>query len=89
MNFYVLTLYKHDYIPYVAPIYLQNESVTGTHYIKGSQITTGNSVDPTKATGDFVVKSGSDIVLEVSEGITLDAGTEIELGANFEIKINN
>ena len=86
---YVLTLYKHDYIPYVAPIYLQNESVTGTHYIKGSQITTGNSVDPTKATGDFVVKSGSDIVLEVSEGITLDAGTEIELGANFEIKISN
>ena len=86
---FVLTLHKHDYIPYVAPIYLQNESVTGTHYIKGSQITTGNSVDPTKATGDFVVKSGSDIVLEVSEGITLDAGTEIELGTNFEIKINN
>ena len=85
---YVLTLYKHDYIPYVAPIYLQNESVTGTHYIKGRQITTGNSVDSTKATGDFVVKSGSDIVLEISEGITLDAGTEIELGASFEIKIN-
>lgn len=86
---YVLTLYKHDYLPYVAPIYLQNESVTGTHYIKGSQITTGNSVDSTKDKGDFVVKSGSDIVLEVSDGVTLDAGTEIELGASFEIKINN
>ena len=38
---YVLTFYKHNYFPYVFPIYLQNESVVGSHYIKGSKIFTG------------------------------------------------
>ena len=86
---YVLTFYKHNYFPYVFPIYLQNESVVGSHYIKGSKIFTGNSVNNYKGSGDFKVKSGSNLVLEVSDGVTLDAGTEIELGAEFEIKLNN
>ena len=86
---YIVTLYKHDYLPYVDPIYLQNESVTGTHYIKGGRIFIGNSVDSSKANGDFVIKSGANVVLEISEGITLDAGTVIESGAIFEVKLNN
>lgn len=86
---YIVTLYKHDYLPYVFPIYLQNKSVTGTHYIKGGRIFIGNSVDSSKANGDFVIKSGANVVLEISEGITLDAGTVIESGAIFEVKLNN
>lgn len=86
---YVVTLYKHDYLPYIVPMYLQNESVTGAHYIKGSKIFTGSSVDNSKATGNFIVKSGANLVLETSEGITLDGGTTIEAGASFEVKLNN
>lgn len=86
---YVVTLYKHDYLPYVDPIYLQNESVTGTHYVKGGRIFTGNSVDSSKDSGNFIIKSGANVVLEISEGITLDAGTVIEFGASFEVKLNN
>lgn len=86
---YIVTLYKHDYLPYVLPIYLQDESVTGTHYIKGGRIFIGNSVDSSKANGDFIIKSGAKVVFEISKGITLDAGTEIEVGAEFEVKLNN
>lgn len=84
---YLVTLYKHDYLPYVYPIYLQNESVAGTHYLKGTKIYLGNHVDNTKDTGNFVIKSGANIVLDVSDEIILDAGTEIELGATFEINL--
>lgn len=86
-NNYFVTLYKHDYLPYVYPIYLQNESVTGRHYLKGTKIYLGNHVDNTKDTGNFVIKSGANIVLDVSDEIILDAGTEIELGATFEINL--
>lgn len=86
-NNYLVTLYKHDYLPYVYPIYLQNESVAGTHYLRGTKIYLGNHVDNTKDTGNFVIKSGANIVLDVSDEITLDAGTEIELGATFVINL--
>ena len=82
---YVLTLYKHDYLPYVAPVYLQNEQVTGRHYLAANRIYIGNHVDATKTAGDFTIDSGADVTLDVSGDVTLDAGTEIKLGATFEI----
>lgn len=84
---YMITFYKHDYLPYVAPIYLQNESVMGKHYLRGGIIKMGNHVDSAKATGDFIIKSDADIVLDVTNEVMLDAGTTIELGATFEINI--
>ena len=84
---YLVTLYKHDYLPYIYPIYLQNESVTGTYYLKGNKMYLGNHVDNTKDIGNFVIKSGADIILDVSDELILDAGTEIELGATFEVNI--
>ncbi|CCY52299.1 putative uncharacterized protein [Bacteroides sp. CAG:189] len=84
---YLVTLYKHDYLPYIYPIYLQNESVTGTYYLKGNKMYLGNHVDNTKDIGNFVIKSGTDIILDVSDELILDAGTEIELGATFEVNI--
>lgn len=83
---YVLTFYKHNYLPYIAPIYLQNEQVNGEFYISGSKVFVGNHVDENKSTGDFVLKSGSKLTLDVKE-IRLDAGTTIELGAELNINI--
>ena len=83
---YVVTLYKHDYIPYVLPIYLQNESVVVNAYILGSTFFLGETVNKIRPKGEITIKSGSKIILDATEEVTLDSGTSIELGAEFEVK---
>ena len=83
---YIVSVCKHNYIPEIAPLYLQNEDVTGNHYIHASQVFIGNNVQSTKSNGDLVIKSGASVTIESSESVTMDAGFSVELGAEFEIK---
>ena len=85
---YAITVYKHNYLPYIAPIYLQNEYIVGTHYLIGDKINIGNSVDNTKQSGDFVIKNNGNVTIETSDCVTLTGGFTVEGGAAFEIKPN-
>lgn len=83
---YMITFNKHNYLPYVASMYLQNEEVRGVYYVAGNEVFIGSHIDGNKSFGDFVVKSGSKLTFGIEE-ITLDSGTLIELGAEFEVEL--
>lgn len=85
---YAITVYKHNYLPYIAPIYLQNENIIGKHYLLGDKIVLGSSVDKTKQRGDIVIKNNADVTIETSDCVTLEGGFTVEVGAVFEIKPN-
>jgi hypothetical protein len=85
---YTVAVTKHNYIPYIAPLYLQNESVSGTHYVHTNDVHMGSNVTMEKQTGDFVITSSADVTLEPIGEVTLDAGFKVDLGGKFEIKTN-
>ena len=85
---YTVTVTKHNYIPYIAPLYLQNESVSGTHYVHTSDVHIGSNVTSEKQSGGFVITSGADVRIEPIGEVTLNAGFRVELGGEFEIKSN-
>lgn len=84
-NNYVITLNKHNYLPYIIPIKLQNESVTGKHYIDASSLEMGNAVDANKTKGEFVLTTQSNLNIVFSDEVILDCGTTIEQGAELNI----
>ncbi|MFV0467455.1 MAG: C25 family cysteine peptidase [Dysgonomonas sp.] len=87
---YTIMLHKNDssavYIPYIFPIYAQNENVIGSHYIHGSDIYLGKQVLPSKTTGDLIIESGSKVIIEASGVVILDRGFEVEAGGEFYIR---
>jgi hypothetical protein len=83
---YIISVLKHNYLPYIAPLYLQNEEVSGSNYIHADEVFIGNSVSTEKMSGDLVVKHGASVTIETSNNVTLDAGFIVELGGRFEIK---
>ena len=74
------------YLPYIAPLYLQNENITGLHYIFADSVFMGSNVAPEKESGNIIVMDGASVSIETSGAVTLDAGFNVELGGNFEIK---
>ena len=82
---YAVTVYRHNYLPYIAPLYLQNEEVTGKHYIIGNKISLGDNVNQTKQTGNLIIKNKADVTIETSDCVTLDGGFTVEAGASFKI----
>ena len=85
---YTVAVTKHNYIPYIAPLYLQNESVSGTHYVHTSDVQIGSNVTSEKQSGNFVITSSADVRIEPIGEVTLDAGFRVDLGGEFEIKAN-
>ncbi len=85
---YTIAVTKHNYIPYIAPLYLQNESVSGTHYIHTNDVHMGSNVTTNKQFGNFVITSSADVTLEPIGEVTLDVGFTVDLGGKFEVKAN-
>lgn len=85
---YTVTITKHNYIPYIAPLYLQNESVSGTHYVHTNDVNIGTNVTTEKQSGNFVITSSADVTIEPIGEVTLDVGFTVDLGGKFEVKAN-
>ena len=85
---YTVTITKHNYIPYIAPLYLQNESVSGTHYVHTNDVHMGSNVTTEKQSGDFVITSSANVIIEPIGEVTLNSGFKVDLGGEFEIKVN-
>ena len=75
--------FQHNFIPYIAPLLLQNERVVDERYIIASDVTAGNHVDSNRTSGDYVIGAGSDIEIEHKGTITLAPGFKVEKGASF------
>jgi len=80
-----IMLYQHNYLPYITPLLLQNETITGSQYVLASSVWAGNHVDGNRASGDFVVAEGADYEIEAKDDVVLDAGFSVQKGATFMV----
>ena len=55
----VVTVYKHNAIPYVAPLYLQNDTIRSSQYFLVNDIHIGRAVDANRTEGNVVIESGT------------------------------
>ena len=83
---YTVLVCKRNYLPYIAPLYLQNENITGLNYIFADSVFMGSNVTPEKESENLIVMDGAFVTIEISGAVTLEAGFNVELGGNFEIK---
>lgn len=80
-----IMLYKHNYIPYIAPLFLQNVALSNSQYVIASDVTAGESVDSIRTPGYVTVKSGVEYEIEASGTVTLSDGFSVEKGATFAV----
>ena len=78
-------IYKHDMIPYIAPLLLQNTTLKNSQYVIASDVVAGNSIDSKRMNGDVTVKDGVEYEIEASGTVTLQDGFIVEKGATFAV----
>lgn len=78
-------LRKHNHIPYIAPLVLQNAIMSKSQYVIASDVTAGNSVDSGRTSGDVTIKSLVDYEIEATGTVTLEDGFKVEKGATFAV----
>ena len=80
-----IMLYKHNYIPYIAPLLLQKVTLGKSQYVIASDVTAGNLIDTNRTNGDVIVKNGVEYEIEASGTVTLQDGFTVEKGATFAV----
>lgn len=86
---YLVTITKHNYIPYIknpTDVYIQNETILNDKFVFANNIYLGENVTNTKAQGQVFMQSSSNILLNASNDVYLNAGFEMLAGTTFEIK---
>ena len=79
----VVTVYNA--IPYIAPLYLQNDTLRSSQYLHVNNVHIGQAVDTNRTEGDVVLKSGT-LTLESGGDVWIDEGVIIENGATLIIE---
>lgn len=80
-----IMVFKHNYLPYIAPLLLQNEEMSRTQYVIARDVTAGYMVDTNRTEGDFTIKNGAEYEIEASGTVTLQDGFSVEKGAVFAV----
>ena len=81
-----IMLYRNNYIPYIAPLIIQNTDFDHSQYVIASEVTAGRSVDSGRTNGDVTIKSGVEYEIEAAGEVTLAGGFKIEKGATFSVR---
>lgn len=80
-----IMLYKHDCIPYIAPLLLQNTNINTSQYVVVKDASAGYSVDNNRLSGDVTIKNGTQYEIEAQGNVTLHGGFTVEKGATFAV----
>lgn len=81
-----IMLYKHNVIPYIAPLVLQNTLLENSQYVIATDVTAGRSVDSGRTNGNVTVQQGAEYEIEASGKVTLAGGFKVERGAYFTVQ---
>ncbi len=80
-----IMLYRHNCIPYIAPMLLQNVTLNKSQYVIARDVTAGFCVDSNRTNGDVIVNNGVEYEIEASGTVTLYDGFKVERGASFSV----
>lgn len=78
-------VYSHNNLPYIAPLYLQNERVERSQYVIANDVYAGRNVDTNRTAGDLTVAEGSEYEIETKGQVVLAPGFKVEKGALFSV----
>ena len=82
---YPVLLYKHNYIPYILPLFLQNVHISNNQYVIANVVRAGYAVDSERTPGYVTIKNGTQYEIEASGVVQLEGGFIVEPGAMFAV----
>ncbi|MBQ7691587.1 MAG: hypothetical protein IJT30_10430 [Muribaculaceae bacterium] len=81
----IVMVYRHDKLPYIAPLVLQNTTIGNSQYVIAGDVVAGNHVDSGRTAGDVTISSGVEYEIEHKGTVTLAPGFKVEKGATFSV----
>ena len=78
-------LYKHNHIPYIAPLELQNITFSNNQYVIANDVIAGSAIDTNRTNGYVIVPDGIEYEIEASGKVLLEDGFSVEKGASFAV----
>ncbi len=78
-------LRKHNSIPYITPLDLQNVNISRSQYVIAKDVMAGNHVNTNRSSGDVTVKSRVTYEIEAKGTVSLNDGFKVEKGAVFAV----
>ena len=80
-----IMLYKNNHIPYIAPLELQNVTLSNSQYVIASEVKAGKSVNTNRTNGNVIVPDDVEYEIEASGKVILEDGFQVEKGATFAV----
>ena len=80
-----IMLYEHNYLPFVLPLLLQNETINRSDYVVASDMIAGKMIDPNRTNGNVIIRAGIEYEVEASGTVILENGFKVEKGAMFAV----
>ena len=81
-----IMLYKQNYIPYIAPLVLQNVTLDHSQYVIATDVLAGRAVDNNRTSGNVIVPEEVEYEIEASGTVRLAGGFKVEKGATFAVR---
>lgn len=82
-------VYQHNYLPYIAPLYVQDETINRSQYVIASDAYLGNHVDSNRAAGDVTIPSGVEYEMEFTGKVILSPGFEVKKGGSLSVTVSD
>ena len=81
----LVMVYQHNYLPYIAPLYLQNERISHSQHVIANDVYAGREVDCNRTVGDITIATGVEYELDAKGQVVLSPGFIVEKGALFSV----
>lgn len=81
-----VVIYRHNMIPYFAPICIQNETINSSQYLFANTVNIGMNADSNRTSGYVIFDSNANWTIEASGNVILGSGLILISGASLTIK---
>lgn len=81
-----ITLYRHNRIPYIFPLYLQNEVQQCSRYVHAGKVFIGKNVDASRTEGNYTVVNGINLTIEATDDVDINQGFIVQPEAIVTLK---
>lgn len=79
-------LCKRNYIPYIAPLVIQNTTLNQSQYVIASDVTMGKTVDSNRTSGQVTITGDIEYEIEHTGEVRFCGGFKVEKGTRFSVK---
>ncbi|MBQ7689839.1 MAG: hypothetical protein IJT30_01405 [Muribaculaceae bacterium] len=82
----VVMVRRHDKLPYIAPLVLQNTTIENSQYIIAHDVVAGSNVDAGRTVGKVTIAESANYEIEYKGMVTFAPGFEVEKGARLTVR---